>query len=252
MGAALRLALSWLTVVPAGRHDVDRTVAGRAIAAAPVIGLLLGLPAAALVSLLDRTGMPGLLAGLITVGLLALATRGMHLDGLADTADGLGSYGPPDRALAVMREGGAGPFGVVSLVIVLGAQATAFGALGGHRWWAVVLAIVAGRVAFAACCVRGVPAARPDGLGALVAGTQHVAVPVAWLAGLLVAGRVRGPGLRLARAGRRARRRPRDGRVHRARPPAAGRHHRRRAGGRMRGGHHDRGGHLHGQLTGLS
>ncbi len=188
MGPALRLALSWLTVVPAGRHDVDRTVAGRAIAAAPVIGLLLGLPAAAMVSLLDRTGMPGLLAGLITVGLLALATRGMHLDGLADTADGLGSYGPPDRALAVMREGGAGPFGVVSLVIVLGAQATAFGALGGHRWWAVVLAIVAGRVAFAACCVRGVPAARPDGLGALVAGTQHVAVPVAWLAGLLVAG----------------------------------------------------------------
>jgi adenosylcobinamide-GDP ribazoletransferase len=188
MGAALRLALSWLTVVPAGQHDVDRAVAGRAIAVAPVIGLLLGLPAAALVSLLDRTGMPGLLAGLITVGLLALATRGMHLDGLADTADGLGCYRPPERALAVMRDGGVGPFGVVSLVIVLGAQATAFGALGGHRWWAVVLAIVAGRVAFAACCLRDVPAARPDGLGALVAGTQHIAVPIAWLVGLLVAG----------------------------------------------------------------
>jgi adenosylcobinamide-GDP ribazoletransferase len=36
--------------------------------------------------------------------------------------------------------------------------------------------------------VRGIPAARPDGLGALVAGTQHVAVPIAWLAGLVVAG----------------------------------------------------------------
>ncbi|HEY7596657.1 MAG TPA: adenosylcobinamide-GDP ribazoletransferase [Actinophytocola sp.] len=188
MGAALRLALSWLTVVPAGEHQVDRTVAGRAIAVAPVIGLVLGLPAAAIVSLLDRTGMPGLLAGLLTVGLLALATRGMHLDGLADTTDGLGCYGPPERALAVMRDGGVGPFGVVSLVIVIGAQAAAFGALAGHRWWAIVLAIVAGRVAFAACCLRGVPAARPDGLGALVAGTQHVAVPIAWLAGLLVAG----------------------------------------------------------------
>jgi adenosylcobinamide-GDP ribazoletransferase len=188
MGAALRLALSWLTVLPAGRPRVDRTIAGAAIAVAPIIGLLLGLPAAALVYLLDRTGMPGLLAGLLTVGFLALATRGMHLDGLADTADGLGSYGPPDKALAVMRDGGVGPFGVVSLVIMLSGQAAAFGALAGDRWWAIVLAVVAGRVAFCACCLRGIPAARPDGLGALVAGTQHVAVPVAWLAGLLVAG----------------------------------------------------------------
>ncbi|HEV7647977.1 MAG TPA: adenosylcobinamide-GDP ribazoletransferase [Actinophytocola sp.] len=188
MGAALRLALSWLTVIPAGRHLVDRTVAGRAIAVAPFIGLLLGLPAAAVVSLLARTDMPGLLAGLLTVGLLALATRGMHLDGLADTADGLGCYGPPEKALAVMRDGGAGPFGVVSLVITLGGQAAAFGALAGHRWWAIVLAVVAGRVAFTGCCLRGIPAARPDGLGALVAGTQHAAVPVAWVAALLVAG----------------------------------------------------------------
>lgn len=188
MGPALRLALSWLTVVPAGEHRVDRALAGRAIAAAPLIGLLLGLPAAAVVSLLDMGGMPGLLAGLLTVGLLALATRGMHLDGLADTADGLGTYGPPERALAVMRDGGVGPFGVVTLVVVLGAQAAAFGALAGDRWWAIVLAVVAGRVAFTACCLRGMPAARPDGLGALVAGTQHVAVPLVWLAVLLVAG----------------------------------------------------------------
>ncbi len=186
MGPALRLALSWLTVVPSGRVDVNRAVAGRAIALAPVAGLLLGLPAAALVYLLGRAGMPGLLAGLITVGLLAVATRGMHLDGLADTADGLGCYGPPDRALAVMRDGGVGPFGVVTLVVVLGAQASAYGALAGDRWWAIVLATVAGRVAITCCCLHRIPAARPDGLGALVAGTQHPSVPAAWLSVLLV------------------------------------------------------------------
>lgn len=185
MLAGVRLALSWLTVLPVRHPHVDRAAGTLAIALAPVVGLLLGLLAVGTLSIMDLTRMPDLLAGLFTVGLLAVLTRGMHLDGLADTADGLGSYGPPERALAVMRDGGAGPFAVVALIVAIGAQATAFGALSGDRWWAVVVAVTAGRAAFAMCCLRGVPAARQDGLGALVAGTQPVAVPAAWFAVLL-------------------------------------------------------------------
>lgn len=180
-----RLALTWLTVLPARQPHVDRASATQAITLAPLVGLLLGLLAAGMLAILDLTHMPDLLAGLLTVGLLAVLTRGMHLDGLADTADGLGSYGPPERALAVMRDGGTGAFGVVALVVTLGAQATAFGALSGDRWWAVVIAVTAGRAAFALCCLRGVPAARQDGLGALVAGTQPPAVPAVWFGVLL-------------------------------------------------------------------
>jgi adenosylcobinamide-GDP ribazoletransferase len=187
--AGLRLAVSWLTVLPVRTDRVDRATARMAIALAPLVGLLLGgITAAALIGL-HRVGLPALLAGVLAVALLALLTRGIHLDGLADTADGLGCYGPPERALAVMRDGGAGPFAVVSLIVVLGAQAVAMGALvTGGRWAAVVLAVAAGRAAFGWCCRRGVPAARADGLGALVAGSQPALVPAVWWLGLAGAG----------------------------------------------------------------
>ncbi len=181
----MRLALSWLTVLPLHTSEVDDRATRTAIAVAPLVGLLLGGTTAGLLWLAYAVGLPSALAGLVAVGFLGLATRGMHLDGLADTADGLGCYGPPERALAVMRDGGAGPFAVVTLIVVLGAQAAAFAALTPQRWGVVVLAIVAGRAAFAACCVRGMPAARPDGLGALVAGSQPPWVPAGWLAILL-------------------------------------------------------------------
>ena len=187
MLAGLRLAFSWLTVLPVHARHVDRGVARWAITFAPVVGLALGGVAAGLLVLLDK----GLLGGVLVVAFLALVTRGMHLDGLADTADGLGSYKGPEKALAIMRDGPVGPFGVVAIVLVLGAQAAAI-----RDWQALVIAVVAGRVAFTICCHNAVPAARPEGLGALVAGTQPTVVPVVWvvaLAGVAVTQGWRGP-----------------------------------------------------------
>ena len=165
-------------------------VPGAAAAAlrwAPVVGALLGAAAGALVTGLSAVGTPSLVAGLLGVGFLALATRGMHVDGLADTADGLGCYGPPERALEVMRDGGAGPFAVVTLLVTLGVQAAALGSLtGGPVVVAAALAGATGRAGFAWCARRGVPAARPTGLGATVAGSQPAWVAPAWW--LLLAG----------------------------------------------------------------
>lgn len=188
----LKLALSWLTVLPLRVDHVDRKAAGRAIAYTPIVGVLLGAFVVGVLELLAISDISALVAGFLVVGVVALATRGMHLDGLADTADGLGCYGPPERALKVMKDGGAGPFGVVTLIVVLGAQAAA---LPHAHWGVVVLAFATSRAAFGVCCVRGVPAARPEGLGALVAGTQHpmlvagtwvvlaaAAIPLGWRA----------------------------------------------------------------------
>lgn len=179
-----RLALSWLTVLPIrGPREVDRGSAQKAIASAPLVGILLGLLAAVVLWGLSEASVAGMLGGFLTVGVLALVTRGMHVDGLADTVDGLGCYGPPERAREVMRSGSAGPFGVAAIVVVFGVQAAGLGELA-HRgsWWSVVIAVALGRFAVVLACRRGIDAASDSGFGALVSGTQPL-----WFAGSICA-----------------------------------------------------------------
>jgi adenosylcobinamide-GDP ribazoletransferase len=142
---------------------------------APGVGAALGAVLAGALLALDAAGAPPLVAGAVTVALGALLTRGLHLDGLADTADALGSYRSGAAALDIMRKPDVGPFGVATLVLALLVPAAALAALPARPWTATLAAVVAataaGRLAATWACRRGVPAARPDGLGALVAGT---------------------------------------------------------------------------------
>jgi adenosylcobinamide-GDP ribazoletransferase len=179
----LRLAFTTLTVLPIRGGRVDRSTARVAMSVAPVVGALLGLVLGGLLLLLRQAHAPGLVAAGVTVAAAGLLTRGMHLDGLADTVDALGSYRRGDEALAIMKKADIGPFGVAAIAVTMLVQAGALTAVPAR---AVVVAWAAGRLAIPIACRRGVPAARPDGLGALVAGT--VPVPVAALAAILVAG----------------------------------------------------------------
>jgi adenosylcobinamide-GDP ribazoletransferase len=194
--SGLRLAVTLLTAIPlpggrsggaAGRAPSRRTAAA-AMAWAPAVGLLLGAAAAAVLELAARRAHTGpLLAAVLAVAALALLTRGLHLDGLADTADGLGSRRSAGEALAIMKRSDIGPFGVVTLVLTLLIQVAALAqaqALG-RGAPAVLAAVVTGRLALPWACRRGVPAARGTGLGALVAGTVPLAVPVALTAAAL-------------------------------------------------------------------
>ncbi|WP_415976737.1 adenosylcobinamide-GDP ribazoletransferase [Rhodococcus sp. 077-4] len=179
----LLLAFSWLTVLPVrGPEHVDRASAGRAIAHAPLVGLALGAALSGLLWLSMAAGLSPVLCGLIAVAAAALLTRGMHLDGLADTADGLGCYGPPERAREVMKSGSAGPFGVAAIALVLAVQAASLGQLAQQQmWWAIAAVPVIGRVSVVLACRRGTDASSPNGFGALVAGTQSNLVPTLWI-----------------------------------------------------------------------
>jgi adenosylcobinamide-GDP ribazoletransferase len=200
MPDALRLALGTLTrfPVPPPRR-VDPGTARGAMLLAPLVGLVLavvvGVPAALLA---DRTAAGALLPAALAVAVLAWLTRALHLDGLADTADALGSGRPAAEALAIARRSDIGPFGVVTLVLVLLVEVVALAALlaVGTGATGLAVALVTGRLAITAACARGIRAARADGLGATVAGTVPrsavAAEAAAWLALAAVIGGLRG------------------------------------------------------------
>ena len=150
---------------------------------APLVGLVLGALATAVGWLAARYGSP-LVGAVLAVAVLAVLTRGLHLDGLADTADGLGPLRGRERALEVMRAGDVGPFGVVTLVLTLLLQVACSAHLltvdGG--WVLLPVAVVTARVAMARTGLPGVPVAAGSSLGSAVAGT----VSRRWLAGTAV------------------------------------------------------------------
>ena len=176
---------------------------------APAVGLLLGGIAAAVLVVADHPlGAGPLTAAGLAVAALALLTRGLHLDGLADLADGLGSGQPAAIALDIMRRSDIGPFGIVTLVLTLviqvGALAHAEAAGDGRGPAALIAAVVTGRLALTWACRRGVAAARREGLGALVAGTVRPAVAVGITLAVLaaaVSGHLRGRRRALTRLG---------------------------------------------------
>ncbi|MBC2867293.1 adenosylcobinamide-GDP ribazoletransferase [Streptomyces mexicanus] len=183
----LRFAFGTLTVLPVRVTRWDRAAARGGMLCAPLAGLVVGAAAAAVGLLLLVLGAGVLLAAVATVAVPAVLTRGLHLDGLADTADGLGSGKPAADALRIMKQSDIGPFGVITLVLVLAAQAAALAEAYADSWargaLAAVVAAVAARLALTLAARGGVPAARPEGLGAAVAGV----VPPAGVLGVALA-----------------------------------------------------------------
>jgi adenosylcobinamide-GDP ribazoletransferase len=178
-------ALRFLTVLRLPAVKDDKRDLARSSLYFPLVGLLIGVAAGALDYYLVAMILPPLPASGIMVIALIAVSGGLHMDGLADTADGLLSSRPRERALEIMRDSRTGPMGVVAVVCVIVLKfASLASAPSGPRWAVVLLMPVAGRCALTMLMALQ-PYARTQGLASAFQ-TRKPAAAVVWAASALL------------------------------------------------------------------
>lgn len=201
-------AISWLTIVPMrGAATFDRITGRRAMAAAPVAGVIPGFVVGVLALLFAGLASwsadpinginPALypMFGALLVCATEIVTRAMHIDGLADVADALGSYRDPAGAQAILRDPSTGPMGAATVALVLLVQAMSMGAIvakiaqSDGSWGTqlanaspLVIATIAGRAAATTACASWFRPMSSTGFGGLTVGTQGTATIALWWA----------------------------------------------------------------------
>jgi adenosylcobinamide-GDP ribazoletransferase len=190
----IRFSLAWqfLTVLPWVRAggEADPRLLGPSMACYPLIGLLLGLilwiPFWFLVWIFPRSLADGLL-----VLLLVLLTGAFHLDGLADTLDGLAHGKSPEERMRIMKDHRVGAFGVIGLILILGIKFLALDSL--PKQTAIkglVVALALSRYSMVQLLLRAPYARKEGGLGLVFKQTltkrEWIAAGIFSLAGSLL------------------------------------------------------------------
>lgn len=164
---AFFLAWQFLTILPGRRwrEEVDARLWGQSMAFYPLIGLLMGL-LLWLAYLIFTFFFPRDLADGLLITLLIILTGALHLDGLADTGDGLALGKNPEERLQIMKDHHLGTYGVISLIVILSLK---FFSLNSLPDWAVMrtllLALIISRWSMVLLTYRTPYARQEGGLG---------------------------------------------------------------------------------------
>jgi adenosylcobinamide-GDP ribazoletransferase len=125
----LLAAIAFLTRLPVpGRWGFEAADIGRAARWFPLVGALIGVAYYLAFRALSPV-LPPLVTGVMLVGLEAIVTGALHLDGLADTADGFGGGRTREEVLRIMRDHAIGSYGAVALILLVLVKVTAIAGL---------------------------------------------------------------------------------------------------------------------------
>jgi len=201
---AFRLALAFLTLIPVriGDHEATESDLAASRYAYPWVGAAIGLSLAAASLGLAHLGVGAGLSAFLLLALWAICSGGLHLDGLADTFDGLFLWGDAQRRLTVMRDPHVGSYGVSVIGLVLLGKFAALGELadlGTSRTWGVLGAAFTSRaLILVSAGLAGY--ARRDGTGRFIIGatTPRDAVMAGLLTLAIGSGTAGAPGLAAA------------------------------------------------------
>ena len=113
------IALQFLTIVRLSRNiEVEPKELGRSMGYFPMVGLVLGF-VLILFNILFLRILPAPVVDGILITILIIFTGALHLDGLADTIDGLAGGNSKEEILQIMRDSNTGAIGVVGLIMTL-------------------------------------------------------------------------------------------------------------------------------------
>ena len=142
------IALQFLTTFPIQLKQMPtQQQNGQSLLFYPVVGLIIGLILAILALLLQA--LPNVLLSSLILVFWIWLSGGLHLDGLADSADAwVGGFGDKERTLAIMKDPACGPIGVLSLIILCVIKGSALYVLLQHQLYAaLILFPILGRLA---------------------------------------------------------------------------------------------------------
>ena len=158
-------ALSFLTTVPSPTHDTPQiNDLGKSAPWFPLIGVLLGISIALIQAGLAKI-LPLPVSAVLSTGAWVLLTGGLHLDGLADSFDGLFNASSPGRRLEIMKDPRLGTFGGLGLILMVVLKISLLAALPINSIW-LAIPLAASTARWLLIWAARQPNARPDGMGA--------------------------------------------------------------------------------------
>ncbi len=167
-------AVTLLTRLPVGDLTPRHPPPEDCVWAYPLVGAIVGAAGSVVLAAGLALGLPQSLAALWALLATVLVTGGLHEDGLADTADGIGGGRTRERKLAIMRDSRIGSFGALALLFSLLLRGTAL-AVSPHPVQAILLVSVLGRGAMLLPLLLLAPA-RPEGLAHSLSSARRTSI----------------------------------------------------------------------------